>query len=215
MTLLVSYPRSGNTWIRYIVETISGRPTIGDNNAIDVPIHCKVPSITITDKRPILFKRHQFRRGEEGPLIVIVRDYKEAIIRHGGKEIFRNGDVCNHKQLLGSIQLYVGVLRRYDEWQEPKMLIYYEDLISKPNREITKLSKFLGLDADKTIAFLTQCDQHKKTSVEYYDSFAGSQTKGEAIKHHAKSVSQKSLATLTNMMKKHPVLYKKYLRRYG
>ena len=101
---LVSYPRSGNTWLRYIIEYHLLRPTIGywspDSNDtveaiegqplehhIDAPINNKAT----WDKKIDYSKRHVLKRHivseiepeQNDKLVLLVRNYKECVMRHG------------------------------------------------------------------------------------------------------------------------------------
>ncbi len=71
LPLLITYSRSGTNWIRYIVEFLTGRPTPGhrrlhggDDFAID--------------------RAHQGYRvaAEYERIILVIRVYKESLIRH-------------------------------------------------------------------------------------------------------------------------------------
>lgn len=90
---LVSYPRSGNHLLRTLIESMTGRPTLGcPDNARDTPIYQRVNSpqaeaIEIRDTRPIGYKSHtlkhvaRHRRAAEGcwGLIFLTRDPVQAI----------------------------------------------------------------------------------------------------------------------------------------
>jgi len=100
---LVSYPRSGNTWLRYIIEYHLLRPTIGYWNSdgddmveaikdqplehhIDAPINNKAT----WDKKIDYSKKHVLKRHvvseiepeQDDKLVFLVRNYKECIMRH-------------------------------------------------------------------------------------------------------------------------------------
>jgi hypothetical protein len=110
--LLLSYPKSGNTWARYIAETISDRPTIGYDvklpirhdyhNSLDHPIYSRINIFgdhwsnndarqkfnTFINNENILLKRHTWDDKEAHTknaytkLILIVRNYKECLLRN-------------------------------------------------------------------------------------------------------------------------------------
>ena len=70
MNRLISFPRSGNHWVRFIIEFLSNRPTLYGPNEDDGPIYknafyfnnVKVPCpIYIKNKDPIFFKQHDTR----------------------------------------------------------------------------------------------------------------------------------------------------------
>ena len=81
--LLLSYPRSGNTWIRYFIEHVSERPTIGykeNYKNFDSPLLCK------KYHDPIAIKRHGLIKDpvEHDGLILVLRNPKECLLRHTG-----------------------------------------------------------------------------------------------------------------------------------
>ena len=86
MTTLLSYPRSGNTWLRYCIEFLSKKPTaipgsknLGGNSICEV-----IPNMGVDIKaHPICGKSHNtLDLNKKHKVIVLVRDYKEAIVRH-------------------------------------------------------------------------------------------------------------------------------------
>jgi hypothetical protein len=72
--IVLSYPRSGNHWVRYIVEWFSGAPTIGEESPQDTPIYTRTRTPILQNaKEPIAQKRHWLQTGDnEKQLILIV-----------------------------------------------------------------------------------------------------------------------------------------------
>ncbi len=131
INILLSFPRTGNTWTRYIVEYISKKPTvhrssirevldgqrpktaIGDYTNIDINI----------DDDVILLKRH-FAYNEEddwsvfnGRFIFLVRDYKECIIRNLANQ--------NEATIKNSVRAFANNLKFYDKYNGEKIIVYY------------------------------------------------------------------------------------------
>jgi len=105
--LLLSYPRSGSTWLRYCIEFITERPTLGpdyhmlgfetpskpiflDKGAIPV-VHSHIDSPFFKEyikNSPILLKRHEWLYEENKvkhsykKVILLLRNYKEVMIRN-------------------------------------------------------------------------------------------------------------------------------------
>jgi len=105
--LLLSYPRSGSTWLRYCVEFITERPTLGpaynmlgfetpskpvflQDGALPV-VHSHIDSPFFKEyvqNSPILLKRHEWFYEEAKvkhsykKMILILRNYKEVMIRN-------------------------------------------------------------------------------------------------------------------------------------
>ena len=69
--LLVSYPRSGTNWIRYIIESITSKPTPGQTR-----LHTGT-DYYIDRAHQAYDVMHRYRK-----VLMVIRDYREAIIRH-------------------------------------------------------------------------------------------------------------------------------------
>src|SRR3989304_1536731 len=93
--LLLSFPRSGNTWVRYIFEFITKQPTSQGivNDCQDGILKEDCLSLKLNlgvdiSKKCILIKRHRADftwdswTKDNCKLLFLLRDYKEAIIRH-------------------------------------------------------------------------------------------------------------------------------------
>lgn len=94
--LLLSYPRSGNTWSRYCIEYLTKRPT-GEaeylfpinryNKFMNNPINNNFELGVDYNRAPII-KLHEYTPKYEEKkyggkyLILILRNYKECILRH-------------------------------------------------------------------------------------------------------------------------------------
>ncbi|MBY0110246.1 MAG: hypothetical protein K2X90_03995 [Candidatus Babeliaceae bacterium] len=92
---LLSYPRSGNTWMRYCIEVLTQRPTASFNlnpkiQALPIGCICEYP---LNFKKPPVWKIHgkyelNFAGYRHNPkkdlLIFLIRNPKEAIIRQVG-----------------------------------------------------------------------------------------------------------------------------------
>lgn len=189
---LLSYPRSGNTWVRYITENILQCPTIGywpdgptravpsqvntHKYYIDSPICYKATWGEEVDSasKPIL-KRHFFKdmSPETGDkLLFIIRNHKECILRHTMPVIAefpeRFLNVC-YEELLS----YMQNLQAYDEYPGPKLLVYYEDLLSTPEQQILEIIDFLGENSspetlERYHKFLKDYGSHTEESRQIY-----------------------------------------------
>jgi len=126
---LVSYPRSGNHAVRYAIERLAARPTLGANDyegysvprgMLDLPLFLRDPTIQISDLRPILVKRHRLRNvSGVKKLIYLHRDPVEAILSHtrGTKDDLRS-EVQMWKSLRSRFEMHPiheRLLIQYDE----------------------------------------------------------------------------------------------------
>lgn len=198
--LLLSYPRSGNSFLRYCVEQSTGkstlaflRPQILEEGGVEKLIKMgmskmdsKSMSVT-TNPEIILEKTHQIFFGDElvfnketqGRLIVLIRDFKESI----GRQITGHTD-----RLQGEIPKYRDILDFYDGYDGDKLVVYYEDLISNAQDEIKKVLNFIGeYNEDMFSNFMNEYEEHKKNSISLYENFHKSFTWGNVVENfHAK-----------------------------
>ena len=117
----IGYPRSANSWVRYIVRTCSGDPEIG------------VHSIDGYDQKYV--KRHwlepDLANGKN--MLLLVRNYKEVVIRHNSDQS-KNKDFNFYESLermpsnfTQPAVSYIHPIHVYDNWANKKHIVYYED----------------------------------------------------------------------------------------
>lgn len=186
--ILASYPRSANHWMRYIVEFLSKQPTLGEGNrnteAKDPPVFMRLGMDDYYETtEAIAVKRHIVRDEDDRSkkLIFVVRDYREVIFRHFKRpfSIFRMRKMEQH------IQMYLDLIRCYNEWPSDKLMIRYEDLIKDPEGSIATLAQFIG-KREKLSELLENLEQHQERCVSMYDACKGSHTKGKSTSYHSK-----------------------------
>lgn len=228
-TFLLSYPRSGNTWLRYCLEYLTARPTMHRFNmkdpmnqplgwCADFPVDCNKPPI---EK---VHTKREMQRAEYDPendlLIVIVRNPKEAIARHLNKDItFKTFKGGRGKLSLGSPYTYFENLMVYNSWKpENRILIYYEDLITDPDDVLTALLLFLNEPLDNLYIFMQNFAEHKKNAISIYQkSEKESKTKGDDLLFHSKKMSPDHRKEIDSWAEQlYPELWRTYLKdRYA
>jgi hypothetical protein len=227
--VLLSYPRSGNTWTRYALEFLSKQPSLGTelNNTFNRPIGSMIDMGVDLDEDVIVDKKHIIRSEDsrETPMILLLRNYKECILRHqcykDNKELKDNWKNIFKKDLLEESRegYYLGYMKGvqcFDKWPAKKLLVYYEDLISDQHKTLKQILNFLEISDQHLDSFVKDLDVHKKISVSMYSYWSPSRTKGDNAKYHSSNISKDDKLEIDNMVKeKYPVLYKKYLTRYG
>lgn len=161
MFLVVSYPRSGNHLVRFFIEYITGRATLGcADNPLDTPIAADefdTPDVLahVDQTRPIAHKAHTVTelRGllETGPaqgLIVICREPIEALLAHVDRPRRDFAHIRFRRRLRENVHDYLEVLRFYAAAATPKLLLRYEDWVTEDStlfrRELDRLAGFLG-----------------------------------------------------------------------
>jgi hypothetical protein len=235
MNYLLSYPRSGNSWLRYCIEVLTKKRTAGylaGGRSIETSI------LKSNAKKPIfLTKRHRPQDctniTKKDSLILLVRNYKEVVIRHKGKSksIMDEGSSLQNVDTAVS---YLKLLRFYHCFKGPKLIVYYEDLILRPflaleevlnflNRVESKKSLFnsilqffsFGSTRRKLNRFIDRYEEHKQKSIKRYKTVAGSRTKGDKVIHHSKNTPRERKLKMERFLKKNfPVVYCAYLKRY-
>jgi len=209
MNYLVSYPRSGNTWVRFILEWVSGRPSKG-LSSIDKPMHQRISGpLTHVNGETIIQKAHWVKniKNKKGKLILIIRNPLEVILRHTKK--LDNKD----------IDWYMSLIKIYEEWDHKnKIILYYEDLINEPKTEIKKIIKFMDLDLNKLDDFMGSYDEFFDLSVNYYNNKGEgntSKTKGKFLVYHSLDLKKEDITNFKNyVVKNYPNLIT-YLNKYN
>lgn len=195
---LLSYPRSGNTWMRYCIEVLTERPTAGFTKnpklqALPFGYECSYP--LDFKKRPI-WKVHS--RGElnfaaykynpqRDLLIFLIRNPKESVVRQSGKTNL--GGLLTGDGLK-NFQTYFDDLALYHTWNsKKKILIYYEDMISRPREVMASVIRFLGDDQNKFDDFFNDYERHKAIALKLYEYNGGSQTQGNDVLYHSRKLT--------------------------
>jgi hypothetical protein len=197
---LLSYPRSGNTWVRYCIEFLAETPeAISDRNDA------------------VLFKAHsinekQFNNSfKKDRLILLIRNPIEVLTR-GNMNRYKN-------PLTVRVDRFTHGLKVYDAWKSDKLLIYYEDVITKPKKSLKTILTFLEIDDKLLNGFMRDFKEHKRKGIEYYNqNVETSYTQGDAAKltFHSSKADNKHIEFIGKKLKtKHKRLFNKYLLRYG
>jgi hypothetical protein len=210
MDYLLSYPRSGNTWVRFLIEWFSGKPTSGitgpDARYADRSMYLREnfkEALNHVSGEFIIEKAHTNNqvKDEGGKLLLLIRNPKEAIIRH---ENSLRGPAING---------YMSLLETYHNWDEDRRkIIYYEDLITNPKETINEMLIFLGISTEKLPSFMENYDHHFNLSVKSYG--AGSKTGGVKLVHHSKKMNNKENNNFRKMIDGSHQHLKTYIERF-
>ncbi len=216
---LWSCPRSGNHSVRFISEYLTGCPTSGVIlGQGDVPIYLNTfpseehpLSHVNPEATPVLYKSHwAYKITSRSAILLIIRDYYE-VISQPDKHPFRG--------LVNNVFLYLELITAYDRFSGNKMIIYYEDLLTYPEREISRIKYFLNAS-----------DKRFQTLMDNYDYYAELSKQGENrvwygyhsssdLRFHQKKLSKKNLLTRKNFFQamlatKRYQCVKPYIARY-
>ncbi len=158
---LVSYPKSGNTWIRFLLANL----IFPEQPATFANIHRLIPDPTDSAKRdfdrlprPRIIKSHDCYDPRYPRVIYVVRDPRDVVISqyHYHRKLrkleddsplekfvarFLAGETCPH----GSWGQNIGTWLYTSEGNPRFLLLRYEDLVADTPRELAKIVAFLNL----------------------------------------------------------------------
>jgi len=141
----LSYPQSGATWLRYIARNLLNINKPYNEIDKDDAIYTKTHSLPMGGYNTYDKNKH---------LILVIKDFKECIPAH----------ISTTQPTQKSIIEYVHPLQKFYEWQKPKKIIYYQDLILNTKETIYDFANFLSIDNSITSSFCNNLDYHKAYS---------------------------------------------------
>jgi hypothetical protein len=164
-TFLVSYPRSGNTWTRFLVCNL-----IDPDNPVDfASLESRIPEIyDTTDRvlralpRPRIIKSHECFDPRYRKVVYIVRDPRDVFISYYQFQLKRRviPDSCSLEEFLprfmesefepktGSWRDHVVSWMATRGGQRNFLLLRYEDMLANTLAESIQIASFLGLDSN-------------------------------------------------------------------
>jgi hypothetical protein len=162
-TFLVSYPRSGNTWTRFLIANLISQGEL----VTFANIEKKIPDPTAVNRktlaripRPRIIKSHECFDPRYKKVIYIVRDPRDVLVSYYyfqlKKRFIEDGypmDRYTSRFVAGDTD------NAYGSWGENVagwlatrgssskfLLLRYEDMIEHPSRELSKVASFLGIE---------------------------------------------------------------------
>jgi len=158
---LVSYPKSGNTWARFLIANLL-RPqdSVGFSN-----IHDIIPGIDVVPHRdmlrvprPRIIKSHQYFDPRYQRVVYIIRDPRDVALSeyHAQRKSKRISDQHPIEEFVRGF--LAGESCDYGSWGEHAtswlstrygqpgfLLVRYEDMLQDTARELSRMASFLGL----------------------------------------------------------------------
>ncbi len=209
--LLMSYSRSGTNSVRYVVEFLSQQPTPGYQR-------------TLGGANYFIDRAHAGYRHLENysKTILVIRNYKECLVRHHGlgfvKSFASIADYLETQDRLQRPAWYIKNIQAFEKFSGDKLLLYYEDILTAPEREYRRLAAFLELENKRLPDLINNIDEHKKRSVALYQTDHESVTAGRAdmLDYHSKQglSAEERQAFDDYYRENYPSLFKTYLSRY-
>jgi hypothetical protein len=166
--LIAEYPRSGSTWLRFMLAEILTRSSaefLNVNRTIpEIGTHGKVPAVLPGWGR--LIKTHEPYRSNYKRAVYLVRDVRDVMFSvRACDEEFGWGDYFSQgRDLDGYIQSFlVGGTMRFGTWQNhvhsfldspmarsgDMLLVRYEEMRRNTEENLARILDFLGVNADQ------------------------------------------------------------------
>jgi sulfotransferase family protein len=192
-TFLVSFPRSGNTWTRFLVCNL-----INPDDPVNfAELESRIPEIYFvpdhklrTFPRPRVIKSHECFDPRYRKIVYIVRDPRDVLISYYEFQLKRRviSDECSLEEFLprfmeSAIEPKIGSWRDHViSWiatrggQENFLFLRYEEMLANTQQEAAKIASFLGLDTspDRTARAveLSSADRMRQLEKEQADQWS-------------------------------------------
>lgn len=161
-TFIVSYPKSGNTWVRFLIANL-----LRTNEDISFAnIEQKIPDIyqhtnrNLTNfSRPRILKSHEYFNPIYKNVIYIIRDPRSVVISYynylkndrnmdsvSSLSSFVDVFICGNIDGYGSWGQHVGSWLWEVRNNKNMLLLKYEGLLENTERELEKISCFLNIE---------------------------------------------------------------------
>ena len=161
-TFIASYPRSGNTWTRFLIANLMHpeQPVTFTNIETLIPDATALSSRALKRvARPRLIKTHEYFEPRYRKVIYLVRDPRDVVVSlYNFRRKYRSVDdsypierYVAERFLPGDLDVSWG--EHVGSWLGTRMnhpgflLVRYEDLLQDPSRELCRLASFLGIAA--------------------------------------------------------------------
>jgi hypothetical protein len=200
-TFLVSYPKSGNTWVRFLLANlIHPNETVGFSN-----INRLLPAPGVLSKRflrtlprPRILKSHEPFDVRFRKVIYLVRDPRDVVVSEYHfdlKKRYIEPDVTLEQFVKRFI---AGETSSYGSWWEHAaswigarqgnpafLLVRYEDLLSDSVGETAKIAEFLGIQASQeriqSAVERSSADRMRKLEKQEADQWTGTKNTRKEI----------------------------------
>lgn len=214
-TLILSYPRSGNSFVMYFIKRSMELNFINDcyfssRNKKNIKT-TKQDFEKAAKKSCGVFKEHSslncnFFDQKNDNLIFIVRNYKECIVRHIPQT------VSNYDRAQYECKKYANNIIFYDSWGGPKKILYYEDLVNSFKKNYLPILDIINVNMDIHNNLFNNFQYHKQKCLEHYNKICDSKTYGKKKIFHSELLSNETKRRFDSIVKN--TITEKYITRY-
>jgi hypothetical protein len=187
--ILLAYPKSASTWIRYSLEYCSNRPTYCITDKLpDLRNPANRPLSDFFDlgadhSKPGIIKSHSRKHiktqlGEDTGnhlLLFIVRnplDFLRRNTRRNTMPLMSKEKMKENIKSDGSMSFpypYFDLFEIYNSWpEEQKLLVYYEDFMNDPESQLYRMCEFFGEKTDRIPEFIQNIKFHGENCANFY-----------------------------------------------
>lgn len=183
-TYLISFPRSGNTWLRFLIATLINKkqPTKHITDTTVPDIH-KIDKQSKPRTKPLIIKSHTPYVKIPAKVVYLVRDGRDALLSYFYLKL-KQGKL---KQGVSSpLDFYfdeniwpcpwhehiAGWLNGLETWSDERYkIIYYENLVKSTEEQLFSIANFIGLsvtnqDVEQAILTYSQIKTQQIDKVE-------------------------------------------------
>lgn len=200
---LVSYPRSGNTWTRFLIANL----LYADLEVSFLNIDYLIPDVLNINRRelakiprPRLIKSHEYFDPRYRKVIYIVRDPRDVVISYYYFHL-KQGYISDGYPMEKFVQRFVAgeVDPIYASWGENVaswiatpfqtrefLLLKYEELKADTVRELTKAAEFLNVQTDpvslRRVVALSSADKMRELEKRDENEWVGTRTRRKDVR---------------------------------
>lgn len=162
---IVSYPKSGNTWTRFLIANLvypNERASFANINQLVPDPEALSRRALDSLPRPRYIKSHQYFDPRYPKVIYVVRDPRDVALSHyhfqRKRKVLADGDPIEpfvSRFVHGSTSSYGSWGENVAGWLATRngsnafLLVRYEDMIARPNEELRRVSSYLRIEPDE------------------------------------------------------------------
>src|SRR3984893_2809576 len=192
---LVSYPKSGNTWTRFLVANLAyphEQVNFGNINRLIPDPEALSKRVMTRLPRPRYIKSHQYFDPHYPKIVYVVRDPRDVALSqyhfHRKRRLVEDGTPVEQfitRFVAGHTSPYASWGENVAGWLATRhgtpgfLLLRYEDLIAHSTQELGKLAFFLGIEADvpQLEQVVARCSAHQMRKLEQQQAHLWSSTR--------------------------------------